>query len=344
MSVLTAPAHKATRVSIIVPVYNNTRDLPECVSALIAASTPETEVIVVDDGSTDETPVVAARMGVRVLRLTTNSGPAAARNYGARHAMGEILFFVDADVVVGPKAVDRIMQVFQDHPELDALFGSYDTRPRASGLVSQYRNLLHHYVHQSGNQDAATFWAGCGAIRRSVFDTVGGFEEARFPESAIEDIALGYRLRQGGYKIFLDKALQCTHLKRWTLWLLLRTDILKRAIPWSRLILESRVAPKDLNLAWGQRLSGVLVLLACAVLPVGVFRNDAMALSAIAVLGVLFLNRKLYVFFFRQRGLVFAVACIPLHLLYFVYSSLSYLAVWLQYSLTHKAIIPTGSV
>jgi len=94
--------NNSIRVSIIVPVHNNPQDLRKCLSALTAPSDAESEVIVVDDASTDDTPAVAARMGVRVLRLAQNSGPAAARNHGARLAQGEILFFVDADVVVAP--------------------------------------------------------------------------------------------------------------------------------------------------------------------------------------------------------------------------------------------------
>ena len=78
--------------------------------------------------------------------------------------------------------------------------------PRLQGVVSQYRNLLHHFVHQHGNSEASTFWAGCGAIRRSVFEEMGGFDEQRFPTPSIEDIELGYRLRQAGHRILLDKA------------------------------------------------------------------------------------------------------------------------------------------
>ena len=78
---------------------------------------------------------------------------------------------------------------------------------------------------------------------------------------------MGYRLRQGGHRIFLDKTLQATHLKRWTLRSVIRTDIFCRAIPWTRLILESDHVLNDLNLKWGQRLSGGLVMLAYVLIP-----------------------------------------------------------------------------
>ncbi len=331
-------------ISIIVPAYNNSKELKECLSALNTPIYSGSEIIVVDDASTDDTPSVAAQMGARVLRLGKNSGPAAVRNYGAGHAHGEILFFVDADVVIGPETVGNVVRFFEEHQDVAAVFGSYDHFPRAPGVVSQYRNLLHHFVHQNGNPEASTFWAGCGAIRRSVFEAIGGFDEKRFPRSSIEDIELGYRLRQAGYRILLDKTLQGTHLKRWTLRSVIRTDILCRAIPWTRLIMEDTHILNDLNLKWGQRLSGVLVMLACVLLLLAVIRPELIILSVAALLVVLILNRALYAFFLRKRGILFALACIPLHLLYYLYSMLSYLYVWIGSKIGKAALGQNNSI
>lgn len=318
------------RISIIVPVYNNPNDLLECLSALKASFLPDSEIIVVDDASIDDIASIGALMQVPILRLSRNVGPAAARNAGARHALGDVLFFVDADVVVASEAVRRVGEVFASQPDVAAVFGSYDASPRAGGVVSQYRNMLHHFVHQSGNPEASTFWAGCGAIRRSVFEEIGGFDENRFPRSSIEDIELGYRLRQAGHRILLDKGLLGTHLKRWTLRSIIWTDIFCRAVPWSRLILERGKPLDDLNLRRGQRLSGALAWLAGIFLLLAAFRVELLAMSAVALLAVIVLNRRLYAFFFRQRGLLFACACIPLHLLYYLYSGLSYFYVWIS--------------
>jgi len=298
---------------------------------------------VVDDASTDETAFTAAATGALVLRLAKNSGPAAARNYGAHHARGEILLFIDADVVLAAGAFQRIEKVFREQPNLAAVFGSYDARPKALGVVSQYRNLLHHFVHQNGDPDATTFWAGCGAIRRSLFEAVGGFDEKQFPRPSIEDIELGYRLRKAGHRILLDKSIQGKHLKRWNLFSLIRTDLLRRAIPWSRLILENGKVPADLNLKWGQKTSVALVATAGVLLSLSVFWPKLLVLSAAALLGVFLANRKLYKFFIRQNGLFFAVACISLHLLYFLYSGLSYLYVWLNFHSRRIVTIQTSS-
>jgi GT2 family glycosyltransferase len=318
----------AIRVSVIVPAYNNPGELSQCLSALRSASGADTELIVVDDASNDDVSSTAAHFGARLLRLARNAGPAAARNHGARHARGQILFFVDADVVIPNDAVERIRTVLDCHGEIGAVFGSYDSRPAAPGLVSQYRNLLHHFVHQTGKAEAATFWAGCGAVRRSAFDRVGGFDERCFPHPSIEDIELGYRLRRAGYRIFLDKSLQCMHLKRWTLGLVIHTDVIRRAIPWSRLILESGEAPDDLNVSGSQRASVAFIGLAGFFLLMSPVRLELLmpALGCVAV--TLILNRDLYAFFRRAGGIFFAMACVPLHLLYFMYCGLSYHYVW----------------
>ena len=318
-------------VSIIVPVYNNPDHLRVCLSALRASMTPDSEIIVVDDGSTEDTTAVAASMGVPVVALAEHAGPAAARNQGARRARGAIFFFVDADVVIAPGAIERVQRFFTDHPEHAAVFGSYDARPGCRTMVSRYRNLLHHFVHQRGNPDASTFWTGCGAIRRTVFHEVGGFDARRFPRASIEDIEFGYRLRAAGHRIRLDPSLQGTHLKRWTLGSIVRTDIARRALPWSRLILESGHAPDDLNLAREQRVSAALVAFAVASAPFSVLHLELLGVPAAALLVVAILNRSFYAFFRRQGGNRFAALCIALHFLYYLYSGLTYLYAWLEH-------------
>lgn len=318
-------------LSVIIPVYNAARELGECLSAIVDLSRSDVEIIVVDDASMDATAAVAVRMGARLLRLEKNSGPSAARNFGAKHAAGEILLFVDADVVVCSGLVDRVIKTFEAYPNVAAVFGSYDAFPRAPTLVSQYRNLLHHYVHQEGKEEASTFWAGCGAIRRSVFESIGGFDEQRFPRPSIEDIELGMRLRRAQYRIYLDKGLQVTHLKQWTIWSVLRTDIFCRAVPWSRLMLESKMAPNDLNIKTLQRISGALGILTLLFLVLSFLKIGLLTLAALSFLGVICLNIRLYTFFLKRRGVLFAAACIPLHFLYFVYSTLSYLFVWVTF-------------
>ena len=326
----------APAISVIIPVYNGAAYLNSCLKAVAASDYRSCECIVVDDGSTDGSRTIAAQfsMYVRVVNLTEGPrGPAYARNRGAEAARGAILFFVDADIMLSSGALRRVANLFQERTDVAAVFGSYDAKPKAKGVISQYRNLLHHFVHQNGNREASTFWAGCGAIRRSVFEKIGGFDNKRFSHPSIEDIELGYRLRQSGYRILLDKGLQGTHLKSWNLYTLIRTDISCRAVPWTRLILETKRLPNDLNLKSGQRVSFVFVALACVFLTLALVRSEFLAGSVAALLGVVAINRNLYGFFLRQHGTLFAAASLSLHLLYYVYSGLSYLYVWTKFQL-----------
>ena len=317
-------------ISVIVPVYNGALHLERCIRSITASRFPNQSCIVVNDGSTDESEMIAGRLGVSVLNLPGGPfGPAYARNRGASVASGDILFFVDSDVVPAPGSLELIAQIFREHPDVDAIFGSYDAEPAAPQLLSQYRNLLHHFVHQNASSEASTFWAGCGAIRASVFRRIGGFDEKTFTQPSIEDIELGYRLRRSGHRILLVRSLQGKHLKRWTLLSLIKNDITRRALPWSRLIMESRHAPNDLNLAWRQRWSALLVSVGCTALILSWFRPPLFSISAGAQIVVIVLNFDLYRFFFRRRGIRFAAACVPLHSVYYLTSAATYLYVWL---------------
>jgi GT2 family glycosyltransferase len=251
------------------------------------------------------------------------AGPAGARNTGARLARSDILFFVDADVLIPVDGVGQVAAAFQAEPYLTAVFGSYDAAPAAANFFSQYKNLLHHYVHQTAHEEASTFWSGCGAIRRDAFLGMGGYDTSYLMPS-IEDIELGYRLRATGHHIRLLKSLQVKHLKFWTVTSLLRADFFGRALPWSELILRSGGFINDLNVTISSRLC---VVLACALLAsiMAAWRWPALLWLGLASATVLLvLNAHLYRFFARQRGVGFALATIPWHWLYYLYSGLAF--------------------
>ena len=186
-------------ISVIMPVYNGRALIVRSLSPLIdmLRRGELVEVIVVDDTSTDDTAVIAAGLGARVIPSGGRLGPGGARNVAAVQASGEILWFVDADVVVHEDAVLQLRRAFAE-PGVTAVFGSYDDRPPASNFLSQYKNLVHHFYHHRGRSEASTFWAGCGAVRKDAFLATGGFDMVRYTRPSIEDIELGYRLRAAG--------------------------------------------------------------------------------------------------------------------------------------------------
>ena len=278
------------KISIIIPAHNAGATLRRCLEAVYSCQGAKFECIVVDDSSTDATSQVAGDYPVQLVMMTGGPyGPAEARNRGAQQAVGEILLFLDADVLLPADGLIKIALLFEMQPGISAAFGSYDDAPEDSGFLSQYKNLTHHYVHQSARQNASTFWSGCGAIRESIFSELGGFDSNRYPRPSIEDIELGTRLIAAGHEIRLLKDLQVKHLKCWSLAGLIKTDVLHRGIPWTRLILRNRKLPNDLNLTLPQRFAALLavllvgMLIAGLVLPNGVLLPLAILLYLLVI-------------------------------------------------------------
>lgn len=313
--------------SVVVPARNCTDALARCLSALRASELPSHtwELIVVDDCSSDSTADVATGVADIVVRVENGPrGPAFARNRGVERARGRYVVFVDSDVCVHRDALDRLVRVLDSSGGPDAVFGAYDTLPPEQGLVSQYRNLLHHYVHSTNDGPAETFWAGLGGVRCDAFVSVGMFDQQRFRKPQIEDIELGYRLVSRGYRIALCPSVQGTHLKRWTLGRMLTTDFSDRAVPWMRLLLERRSAAGAgvLNVKQSEKLltvlSGAAIVLAVTSCATAKWQYAALSLACLAT--VVVANLPLLAWFARKRGVPFALAVVPLRLLFYLVS------------------------
>jgi hypothetical protein len=223
-------------LTAIVPATGKPETLEGVRAAIEQAAAPPEEIIVVDG--------------------PPGAGPAEARNAGAQRASGDVLVFVDADVLVHRDAFVRIRDAFDSDPGLDGVFGSYDDEPAQDGTVSAFRNLLHHHVHQTSPGPAQTFWAGLGAVRKEAFLGVGGFDDA-YSVPSIEDIELGLRLTDAGHRLELAPEIQGKHLKAWTLPGMIRSDVLDRAVPWLLLLLSREAPSAALNLQWRHRVSAL---------------------------------------------------------------------------------------
>jgi GT2 family glycosyltransferase len=316
-------------VAIVMPAYNAEMHLPKVLTAALATA-DGAPVIVVDPGSDDDTADCAERLGAQVYRLGHRAGPAEARNEGVKHVDADILLFIDSDCVASPDVVERVKRAFSEDPELVSLTGSYDSTPPDPGFFSGYMNLRHHFTHQHAERENASFWAGCGAVRRDAFLAVGGFDAEQFPMPQIEDIELGTRLATQG-KTALDPELNVTHLKRWTLRSVVTTDIFQRAIPWSRLIVETGEMPNDLNLRLAQRIAAAiapLVLLSLLVAPVALLAGAwPLALAALGLVAAsMMMHRDMIRCFASARGLAFALGGWAFQQVHLCYSAVTFVA------------------
>ena len=340
---LSAAARECS-ISVIMPVYNGAATIGRSLAPLLAMQRDAEvkEIIVVDDSSTDATVELATALGVRILHSDGRLGPGGARNVAAPAAIGEVLWFVDADVVVRADAGRVLRRAFQ-RPDVTAVFGTYDDRPAATNFLSQYKNLVHHHYHRANGGEAETFWAGCGAIRRDVFLDAGGFDVARYPYPSIEDIELGFRLRQQGLCIVLDPALQGTHLKEWRLANLLHTEIFRRALPWSRLI-HSRTGLLDtLNTGRAERWRALLAIGLVASIPLAVAGRGPGWLPAALLIAAAGANAALLKLFSRRQGIWFAVKGLLFHQLYYLYGATVFVWSWIEYRLSSIRGAMSGS-
>lgn len=276
-----------TTLTVVVPATNAPPTLPQCLAALEASVEPADEVVVVTD------PALSAT---------------AARNQGAARAVGDVVVFVDADVEVHPDALGRLRGALDADDELTAIFGSYDDSPADPGLVSAFRNLLHHHVHHRSAGPAETFWTGLGAVRRKAFLAVGGFDQDQYPHPSIEDIELGDRLRAAGHRVALDPRILGTHLKVWTVRSMVWTDFIRRGVPWVSLQVRRRRVSGALNCGWRHRLSA-----AATVVAVGAAALTVVPLVVAGIAALVGLNLSFYGLLLRRLGPLQAVASVGLH-------------------------------
>lgn len=274
-------------LSVVVPATDQPPTLARCLAALRRATTSDDEIVVVTDPD---------------LNVSE------ARNAGVRRSTGDIVVFVDSDVEVARDAIERLRRRLDERPEIDAVFGSYDATPGHPGLVSSFRNLLHHHVHQTSGGPAETFWTGLGAIRRTSFARAGGFDASRYGRPSIEDIEFGQRVVDTGGAIELDPAAQGTHLKVWTIRSMLWTDFARRGVPWVALQIRRRRLMGSLNLGWRHRFTAVGFVVA-AIAAVSL----ATVPLAVAVGTVLGLNRDFYLVLARHSGPLRAALGVGLH-------------------------------
>ncbi|MBJ7608228.1 MAG: glycosyltransferase [Candidatus Dormibacteraeota bacterium] len=200
-------AESIPRVSVVIPTYNRALRLERLLRALHQCTMPPggMEVIVVDDGSSDSTAAVAADADVTYL-AQTNAGPAAAREVGWRSARGEIVVFLDDDVVPELDAVERLVSALDEADGVGAAILCLDE----TSLIANYMHvdgLVNHKV-----TEGTVLWliTAAAAFRRDALERVGGFD-LDFPRAAGEDVDLSLRLLEAGCVLRLEPTALVRH-------------------------------------------------------------------------------------------------------------------------------------
>lgn len=200
--------------SVIIPAYNRGSSLARCLRAITTAQAPKPyEIIVVDDQSSDNTPEVATTFGVNLIRNPIRSGPSTARNLGAKAAQGEVLIFVDSDVLFAADTFTQLDNFFLRHHDYDGVSGHFNPRCEMPGFFSRYKHLC--TCSTFFDQPLSVRWAYSSlfAVKKQAFLATDGFpEQIKLHEDGI----LARDLTQRGFKLgFLD-SLRVQHLHSYT--------------------------------------------------------------------------------------------------------------------------------
>jgi glycosyltransferase involved in cell wall biosynthesis len=254
-------------VSVIVPVFNSEGLIENCLGAIKgqeAIDLDAFELIVVDDASTDSSGKKAHRICDKLITLERNSGAATSRNRGAVEAAGDILIFVDADVILEPLALSKLLSAFKKDQGISAAVGSYTETPADPGLISACHNAFTLYHHDLSLDEMDWFWGALGAVRKEAFMDVGGFDE-RYRGASCEDMELGLALSAKGHRIVYYPEAKGSHARHFTFFGMLENDY-KKAVLGTKLRLAGRLpkrAPGFVNF----RNLGSMSLLALSPLP-----------------------------------------------------------------------------
>jgi cellulose synthase/poly-beta-1,6-N-acetylglucosamine synthase-like glycosyltransferase len=209
-------------VSLVIPGRNCADTVHACLQAVVPllGGALLREIIFVDDGSTDKTREIVASFPV-ILLEGEGRGPGAARNLGYRHASHAFVWFVDADCVAEPDALDKLMPEMMD-PKVGAVSGSYgNMRPNSLLACLIHEEIVERHRRMRGDVDfLATFNV---VYRRDALQKVGGFDE-RFLKG--QDAELSWRVMAAGYRLrfALDSRVKHFHEDRWKTYLRTQKD------------------------------------------------------------------------------------------------------------------------
>ncbi len=296
-------------ISVIIPAYNSEKTIEKLLRSLRKSTFSDYEIIVVDDHSSDNTGEISRKYSDIVITLKERSGPARARNIGAEKAKGDILLFLDADVIiVDVNQIGYVSRRFRDNQEMKAMVGIYSKQPINDGFFPKYKALVAYFwFHEVKFLEA--FDTHSAIIRREVFDELGGFDTI-YKDALIEDFEFGYRVSEK-YPIYLDTNFQVAH--HFPSFLANAKRYSQRSFYWAKLFLKRKKFDKAVGTPKEgiSRLSGFSSFLSLFLIP---FWPMVGIVIFLFLFFIYFLfSSKFFSFCFKEEGSMFTIRAIATH-------------------------------
>jgi len=303
-------------ISVIIPIRDGKHTLRFCLDSLKKSELPPSEVIVVDDCSREDCSDLVRSYGFKFLRVDRPQEAENARNMGAEMAKGDILVFTDCDMVIQPDALGRIRKSLSNL-HYAAISGVCTPENDQRNLAARYKNLWLYYSYASSPKDFDYWISSIGAVRKDAFFSVKGFCTSFQNKYGGGDLEFGRRLKKAGWRIRLDTKIQGKHLKRYSLWSLLKNDY-SRGKGWFKFAFRERILTyvvkklRIANIHPGFLLSVVISLALILSLLLIPFHKIFVVCAAFLALAYLLVNYPLLRFFRRRAGTYFALKVLPL--------------------------------
>ena len=300
------------KISIIIPCFNSQKTLGRCLQSVLASSFKDFEIILVNDGSNDKTTEIGKSFPIKIIDLSKNQGAAVARNKGASLAKGRILLFLDSDILLKKDSLTIVSDFFQKNPSISVLQGIYDRKIASKNLFSIYKHYYHVYKFSKikGKTILSTS-SFCLAVKKEVFEKIGGFDN-RFPaRSAGEDVDLGLRLRKNGYPIFLERKLKVTHLKSYTFFSFIRSEFIKIASNTKLMLRNKSISQFPISKNKPKKMLNVIFsILLSLLIPISLFYSRYIFI--LLLITFIILNWKILFLITNEKSILISLAILPI--------------------------------
>ena len=292
-------------ISIVIPTYNSSKFMPNLLDSIFKNKVDDMEVVIVDDLSTDDTVEIAKKYPVNVVELEKNGGPARARNIGVGEAKGDIIFFLDSDVVVLDGTIKEVEDHFRNDPSAQCVIGICSTEPLNKGFVPRYMAMFEyiHLLDTPGNK-VSVFAPRCGAIKKELFRDLGGYRET-YKGADVEDFELARRICKVE-DIYLNPKMLVKHQFVNNIEEAVR-NYFKRSVMWIHLFLKDKQFDNAGPTSPSNGIAAICSFLSMLALLASPFIDGALNIFALFMIIFIIANLKWWNFMRKEAGLEFSL-------------------------------------